>query len=106
MRRVAEAATATSGPALAEALLAEARAIHDEDRAMCAAMGRHGADMLADLPEGALESTFARMQAGREQEATTIRAQGERNAQIIRAEAHAQARPALGVVGGAGSRVR
>ena len=45
----------------------------------------------ADLPEGALESTFARMQAGREQEATTIRAEGQRNAQIIRAEADAQA---------------
>ena len=45
----------------------------------------------ADLPEGALESTFARMQAGREQEATTIRAEGQRNAQIIRAEAEAQA---------------
>lgn len=53
MRRVAEATTATSGPALAEALLAEARAIHEEDRQMCAAMGRHGADLLADLPEGA-----------------------------------------------------
>ena len=45
----------------------------------------------ADLPEGALESTFARMQAGREQEATTIRAEGQRNAQIIRAEAEATA---------------
>lgn len=45
----------------------------------------------ADLPEGALESTFSRMQAGREQEATTIRAEGQRNAQIIRAEAEAQA---------------
>jgi membrane protease subunit HflC len=45
----------------------------------------------ADLPEGALESTFARMQAAREQEATTIRAEGQKNAQIIRAEAEAQA---------------
>jgi membrane protease subunit HflC len=45
----------------------------------------------ADLPEGALESTFARMQAGREQEATTIRAEGQRNAQIIRADAEATA---------------
>jgi methylthioribose-1-phosphate isomerase len=34
-------------------LLAEARAIHEEDRAMCAAIGLHGADLLADLPEGA-----------------------------------------------------
>ena len=45
----------------------------------------------ADLPEGALESTFSRMQAGREQEATTIRAEGQRNAQIIRADAEALA---------------
>jgi membrane protease subunit HflC len=45
----------------------------------------------ADLPEGALESTFARMQAAREQEATIIRAEGQRNAQIVRADAEAQA---------------
>jgi methylthioribose-1-phosphate isomerase len=34
-------------------LLAEARAIHDEDGRQCAAIGRHGADLLADLPAGA-----------------------------------------------------
>ncbi|MFM8635861.1 MAG: S-methyl-5-thioribose-1-phosphate isomerase [Planctomycetia bacterium] len=34
---------------LGERLLAEARAIHDEDRRLCAAIGRHGA---AILPEG------------------------------------------------------
>lgn len=45
----------------------------------------------ADLPGGALESAFARMQAAREQEATTIRAQGQKQAQIIRAEAEANA---------------
>ena len=45
----------------------------------------------ADLPDGALESAFSRMQAAREQEATTIRAQGQKTAQIIRAEAEAQA---------------
>lgn len=45
----------------------------------------------ADLPEGALESAFSRMQAAREQEATTIRAQGQKNAQIIRAQAEADA---------------
>ncbi len=45
----------------------------------------------ADLPDGALESAFSRMQAARIQEATTIRAQGQKNAQIIRAEAEAQA---------------
>ncbi len=45
----------------------------------------------ADLPEGALESAFSRMQAAREQEATTIRAQGQKRAQIIRADAEAEA---------------
>ncbi|MEJ5977826.1 protease modulator HflC [Novosphingobium sp. PS1R-30] len=45
----------------------------------------------ADLPEGALESAFSRMQAAREQEATTIRAQGQKNAQILRAQAEADA---------------
>jgi methylthioribose-1-phosphate isomerase len=33
-------------------LLAEARAIDEEDKGMCAAMGRHGADLLASLSEG------------------------------------------------------
>ena len=46
----------------------------------------------ADLPSGTpLESAFARMQSARNQEATTIRAQGEKNAQITRAEAQALA---------------
>jgi methylthioribose-1-phosphate isomerase len=38
---------------LAGLLLAEARAIHDEDRQQCAAMGRYGADLLNFLPTGA-----------------------------------------------------
>jgi methylthioribose-1-phosphate isomerase len=33
-------------------LLAEARAIDDEDRAMCAAMAYYGADLLGQLPDG------------------------------------------------------
>jgi methylthioribose-1-phosphate isomerase len=41
------------GKELLPLLLAEARAIHDEDRQQCAAMGRHGADLLAELPSGA-----------------------------------------------------
>jgi membrane protease subunit HflC len=46
----------------------------------------------ADLPDGTpLESAFARMQSARNQEAITIRAQGEKNAQITRAQAQAQA---------------
>jgi methylthioribose-1-phosphate isomerase len=36
-----------------EVLLAMARAIDAEDGAMCAAIGRHGAELLAELPEGA-----------------------------------------------------
>ena len=61
MRRVALEASrgvpapgaAEPPPPLADRLLAEARAIHDEDREMCAAIGRHGADLLSDLPPGA-----------------------------------------------------
>ena len=47
-RRVAER-SATALPAdVLKALLAEARAIEVEDRAMCAAIGRHGAELLKD----------------------------------------------------------
>lgn len=47
-RRLAErSATALSADVL-EAMLAEARAIEVEDRAMCAAIGRHGAELLKD----------------------------------------------------------
>jgi len=37
---------------LAQRLLEEAMAIHEEDRQMCTDIGRHGADLLADLPVG------------------------------------------------------
>lgn len=44
----------------------------------------------ADLPDGTpLERAYARMEAAREQEATTIRAMGQKQAQIIRADAEA-----------------
>ena len=46
----------------------------------------------ADLPDGTpLESAFRRMQSARQQEAATLRAQGQKNGQIIRAEAEAEA---------------
>ena len=46
----------------------------------------------ADLPDGTpLQSAFARMKTARDQEALTIRAQGQKNAQIIRATAEADA---------------
>ncbi|WP_414900948.1 protease modulator HflC [Sphingomonas flavalba] len=46
----------------------------------------------ADLPDGApLDSAFARMRSAREQEALTIDAQGRKQAQLIRAEADANA---------------
>ncbi|MEZ5710394.1 MAG: protease modulator HflC [Blastomonas sp.] len=46
----------------------------------------------ADLPQGTpLDSAFQRMRTARQQEARTITAQGQKNAQIIRAEADATA---------------
>jgi membrane protease subunit HflC len=46
----------------------------------------------ADLPEGTpLEAAFRRMETDRKQEAETIRAGGQKDAQIVRAEAEAQA---------------
>jgi len=46
----------------------------------------------ADLPDGTpLQAAFTRMETDREQEAASIRAGGQRDAQIIRAEAEAQA---------------
>jgi modulator of FtsH protease HflC len=46
----------------------------------------------ADLPAGALESAFASMQAAREKEALTIRAQGNRDASVIFGQGEARAR--------------
>jgi membrane protease subunit HflC len=45
----------------------------------------------ADLPEGAQQSAFSRMEAARNQEAVTIEAQGQKQAQIIQAQAQADA---------------
>lgn len=46
----------------------------------------------ADLPDGTpLEAAYTRMRTAREQEARSIRAQGAKQAQIIRAEADAEA---------------
>jgi membrane protease subunit HflC len=46
----------------------------------------------ADLPEGTpLQAAYTRMETDREQEAAAIRAQGQRDAQIIRATAEANA---------------
>lgn len=46
----------------------------------------------ADLPSGTpLESAFQRMRSARQQEALTIRAQGQKQAQLVRAEADAEA---------------
>ncbi|MBD3729411.1 MAG: protease modulator HflC [Sphingomonadales bacterium] len=59
---------------------------------------KYGAQVLdvrikrADLPDGTpLQSAFERMRTARKQESLTIRAQGDRDARIIRAEADATA---------------
>jgi methylthioribose-1-phosphate isomerase len=49
MRRRAEALRESDSPReIRKQLLAEARAIHEEDRAMCRQIGKHGAALLAD----------------------------------------------------------
>ena len=48
MRSVASANPTLASRPMAERLLAEAQAIHEEDRQMCRAIGRHGAELLAD----------------------------------------------------------
>lgn len=54
MAHVAKQAEPSTTPEiLAQSLLNEAKAIHTEDAQMCAAIGRHGADLLADLPANA-----------------------------------------------------
>ena len=59
---------------------------------------QYGAEILdvrikrADLPTGApLQSAYLRMRSARQQQATTIRAQGLKQAQLVRADADAQA---------------
>ena len=48
MQRAAAAWPGRSPREIVAGLLAEAQAIHDEDRAMCRAIGRHGAKLLVD----------------------------------------------------------
>jgi membrane protease subunit HflC len=67
-------------------------------RALNRVAAQYGAEIVdvrikrADLPEGTpLESAYQRMQTARQQEARSIRAQGLKQAQIIRAEADAEA---------------
>lgn len=59
---------------------------------------KYGAEVIdvrikrADLPQGApLDAAFRRMSSARNQEATTIRAEGRKEAQLIRADADAEA---------------
>jgi modulator of FtsH protease HflC len=68
------------------------------ERALNRVARQYGAEIVdvrikrADLPEGTpLESAFQRMQTARQQEARSIRAQGAKQAQIIRADADAEA---------------
>lgn len=58
---------------------------------------KYGAEIIdvrikrADLPEGTpLDSAFARMRSERQQEATAIRAEGNKDAQVIRGQAEAE----------------
>jgi methylthioribose-1-phosphate isomerase len=53
LERMRQASRGVPAPELPARLLAEARAIDNEDREMCTAIAGHGADLLSDLPAGA-----------------------------------------------------
>ncbi|HEY0011532.1 MAG TPA: protease modulator HflC [Allosphingosinicella sp.] len=83
-----------------EALLSpeRGRMMENIEDALNRVAGQYGAQIVdvrikrADLPEGSpLESAYERMRSARRQEARSIQAQGEKQAQIIRAEADAEA---------------
>jgi membrane protease subunit HflC len=74
------------------------RAMENIRTALNRVAGQYGAEIIdvrikrTDLPEGTpLESAFQRMRTARQQEARSIQAQGAKQAQIIRAEADAEA---------------
>lgn len=74
------------------------RVMHNIEAGLNRVARQYGAEIVdvrikrADLPDGTpLQSAFQRMRTAREQEARTIRAQGAKQAQIIRAEAQAEA---------------
>jgi membrane protease subunit HflC len=83
-----------------QALLSPERqgVMNDVRQALNAKAGEYGVQIIdvrikkTDLPDGApLQSAFDRMRTARLQEARSIRAQGAKQAQIIRAEADAEA---------------
>ena len=53
LERMRQASRGVPAPEIPDRLLAEAKAIHDEDREQCATLGRHGAELLSNLPNGA-----------------------------------------------------
>jgi membrane protease subunit HflC len=74
------------------------RVMHEIQEGLDRVARQYGAEIIdvrikrTDLPEGSpLQSAFERMRSAREQEALTIEAQGAKAAQIIRAEADAEA---------------
>ncbi|HEX8194450.1 MAG TPA: protease modulator HflC [Allosphingosinicella sp.] len=88
------------GRRTSEALLSPERGqmMENIQTALNRVAGQYGAQVVdvrikrADLPEGSpLESAYERMRSARRQEARSIQAQGAKQAQIIRAEADAEA---------------
>ncbi|MFD1612795.1 protease modulator HflC [Sphingomonas tabacisoli] len=74
------------------------RVMHEIQEGLDTVARQYGAQIIdvrikrTDLPDGTpLQSAFERMRSAREQEALTIEAQGAKQAQIIRAEADAEA---------------
>lgn len=73
------------------------QAMESIQRSLTREAARYGVRVLdvrinrADLPEASRESVFARMRTARQEEATTILAEGQREAQVISANAQAEA---------------
>ena len=84
-RRALSAEPDLSGAEAAARLLAEARAIETEDRAMCAAIGRHGADLLPPFPEEGELGLLTHCNAG------GLATAGEGTALAVLFEAHRRA---------------
>lgn len=94
MRHRLEALGDVDRAVVIDALEAEACAIHDEDRTMCAAMGRHGADLLPDGARVLTHCNTGALATGGDGTAAAVIRQAWRDGRLVRAYAD-ETRPFL-----------